>query len=86
MSNFVLKLNTWSIFRNDKIRSDKSQTHSGKALIDGREYSISAWVREGKTGTRYFSLSFNPVAQTAPSTAPTAAHLEEKFTRIDMEV
>jgi hypothetical protein len=33
--------------------------YEGSALIDGVEYWLSAWVKEGKSG-KFFSLSFKP--------------------------
>lgn len=52
--------NRGALFRNDKATSDKHPTHTGKVNIEGREFYISAWVKEGKKG-KFFSLSFKPV-------------------------
>lgn len=54
------KLNTGALFRNEKPRSPQSPTHTGSINVDGKEYSISAWVKESKNGNRFFSLSVNP--------------------------
>ena len=54
--------NSGVIFRNTAERmagkSESFPTHSGNALIGGREYYISAWVKEGRNG-KFFSLAFN---------------------------
>lgn len=51
--------NSGALFRNDRKEKDTHPTHTGQALIDGREYWISAWVKEGQNG-RFFSLAFKP--------------------------
>lgn len=60
--------NSGAIFRNDAERmagkSASFPTHSGNALIGGREYYISAWVKEGRNG-KFFSLAFNPKDEAA---------------------
>jgi hypothetical protein len=55
--------NSGVIFRNDKRESEKHPTHSGSATIGGREFWISAWVKEGKNG-KFFSLAFKPKNET----------------------
>lgn len=53
--------NSGSLFRNDRKEEDNHPDHTGTCLIDGTEYYISAWVKEGRNGGRkYFSLSFKP--------------------------
>lgn len=51
--------NSGSIFKNDRREKDNHPTHTGTAMIDGREYYISAWVKEGRSG-KFFSLAFKP--------------------------
>ncbi len=51
--------NSGSVFVNDRKEKDTHPDRTGTALIDGKEYWISAWVKEGKRG-RYFSMSFKP--------------------------
>lgn len=51
--------NSGSIFRNERKDKDTHPDHTGTAMIDGREYWISAWVKDGKKG-KFFSLSFKP--------------------------
>lgn len=67
--------------KNDRKTTDKHPTHRGSCEINGVQYWISAWVKEGRDGTKlagqkYFSLSFQakdeqPAA--APAAAPKAA-------------
>jgi hypothetical protein len=52
--------NRGALFRNDKASSDKHPTHTGKINVEGRDYYLNAWVKEGKKG-KFFSLSVKPV-------------------------
>ena len=48
-----------ALFRSDRRSSDTHPTHSGSINIEGREYWLSAWVKEGQKG-KFFSLSVKP--------------------------
>lgn len=51
------KNDTGSLFRNEKREKDSHPHATGSALIDGVEYWVSAWTKEGDKG-RWQSLSF----------------------------
>ena len=57
---FEQKDNSGSLFRNDKRERDSQPSHTGTALIEGREYRVSAWVKTAKNDSKFFSLSFTP--------------------------
>jgi hypothetical protein len=48
-----------TLFRNEKGDNDRRPDYTGKALIDGEEYRIAAWVKEGRGGKKFLSLSFS---------------------------
>lgn len=50
---------TGAIFKAKEQPSEKHPSHTGSCLIDGKKYSISAWVNEAKSGEKYFSLKFS---------------------------
>jgi len=52
--------NRGALFRNDKAASDKHPTHTGKINVEGRDYYLNAWVKDGKKG-KFFSLSVKPM-------------------------
>ena len=54
---FEMKDNSGNIFKNNRKEKDSQPDFTGKALIDGKEKSISMWVKEGKSG-KFFSVSF----------------------------
>lgn len=60
--------NSGSLFRNDKKEKDTHPDHTGQAMIDGRMYWVSAWVKEAN-GKRFFSLAFKPKDSPAPASS-----------------
>lgn len=56
---FEQRDNSGSLFRNDRKEQEKHPDHKGSAKIDGKEYWVSAWIKEGSKG-RFFSLAFTP--------------------------
>lgn len=54
--------NSGSLFKNENRTTDKHPEYSGSAEIDGVQYWISAWVKDGQKG-KFFSLSFKPKDQ-----------------------
>jgi hypothetical protein len=66
MSQQYDNTNRWALFKNDNRRDEKSPEYSGTLNVDGVEYFLNGWVKEGKKG-RFFSGSIkrkegNPVA------------------------
>jgi hypothetical protein len=46
--------NTIVIFKNNKRQKDTHPEYTGKINVEGKEYDISLWVKEGKNG-KFFS-------------------------------
>jgi hypothetical protein len=60
--------NRGALFAAKERPSDKHPTHTGKLNVEGREYWLSAWVSEAKSGQKYFSLRVKPKdEQVAPT-------------------
>jgi hypothetical protein len=52
--------NTGTLFKNDTTgKSDKFPPYGGSINVDGTEYWVSAWVKDGKKG-KFFSLAIKP--------------------------
>ena len=51
------KDNSGSLFKNDKKEKDTHPNATGSCLIDGVEYWISSWTKEGAKG-KWQSLAF----------------------------
>jgi hypothetical protein len=56
--------NSGALFTNDKREKETHPHYQGKATINGVEYYVSAWVKDGQKG-KFQSLSFKPVQETA---------------------
>ena len=54
---FEQRDNTGTLFKNDDREKDTHPHAKGTALIDGVEYWVSAWTKEGKNG-KFQSLAF----------------------------
>ncbi len=57
MSDFKQRDMSGVLFKNDRKEKDSHPNAKGTALIDGVEYYISAWTKEGQKG-KFQSLSF----------------------------
>lgn len=57
MGKFQQKENSGSLFKNDRREKDTHPHATGSALIDGVEYWVSAWTKEGAKG-KWQSLAF----------------------------
>jgi hypothetical protein len=77
---YELKENSGSLFPNDKGDNPNRPDLKGQCLIDGIEFWVSAWKKEGN-GKKFLSLSFTPKEQAgnqreaAPAAAATDADI-----------
>ena len=50
--------NKGALFKNKKRETNKHPEYTGTLNVDGKEFWLSAWVKEAKTsGEKYFSMS-----------------------------
>lgn len=56
---YETKPNTGSLFKAKERASDRHPEYTGTINVDGREYWLAAWVKEGQT-QKYFSLAVKP--------------------------
>lgn len=50
---FQLKEKNGSLFKNNQKTKDTSPDWNGSILLDGKEYWLSAWEKQGKNGLFY---------------------------------
>jgi len=60
--------NTGVLFKNES-DNEKAPAYKGKINVDGKEYELAAWIREGKKG-KFMSLKVQEPRDKAPKPAP----------------
>lgn len=66
--------NSGALFKNDKQGNEKRPDYKGSAEVDGRQYWVSAWIKQSKAGQTFMSLRYEPKdAQAGGAPAPAAA-------------
>lgn len=65
------KDNSGALFKNERKELDTHADYNGNVRVDGHDYWINAWVKEGQSG-KFFSLSFKRKDGTAARPEPTA--------------
>lgn len=48
--------NSGVLFKNDKQGNEKRPDYTGKINVEGKDYQLSAWIKEGQKG-KFMSLS-----------------------------
>jgi hypothetical protein len=51
--------NSGVLFKNDKKDNERAPDYKGNIMVDGQEYWLSAWIKEGKTG-KFMGLAVSP--------------------------
>ena len=47
------------LFKNDRKETERHPEYKGSINVDGQEFWLSAWVKDGKSG-KFMSLSITP--------------------------
>ena len=68
MSNYEQRDNSGVLFRNERKEEPSHADYQGNAMIDGQEYWMNAWLKDGKNG-KFMSFSFRPKAGGKPAKA-----------------
>lgn len=58
-----------ALFKNDKKGNEKRPDYTGKAMVDGEEYRLAAWIKESRGGQKFLSLSFTDPDESRESDA-----------------
>lgn len=69
--------NTGALFKAKERATEKHPEYTGSINIEGREYWLAGWVKESKSGQKFFSLAVKPKdAKPAPKPEP-ARHFDD---------
>jgi hypothetical protein len=68
--------NSGVLFKNDKKDNERAPEYKGNIMVDGNEYWISAWIKEGKTG-KFMGLAVSPRDAQPPANKPLPKDLED---------
>jgi hypothetical protein len=68
--------NSGVLFANDKKDNDRAPNYKGNIMVEGTEYWLSAWVKEGKNG-KFLGLAVSPKDAQPPASKPLPKNLEE---------
>ena len=61
--------NSGVLFKSDKRDNERAPHYKGNITVDGKDYWLSAWIKDGKSG-KFMGLAVSPKeAQQAPKKA-----------------
>ena len=68
--------NSGVLFKSDKKDNERAPEYKGNIMVDGNEYWISAWIKEGKNG-KFLGLAVSPRDAQPPASKPIPKNLDD---------
>ena len=64
--------NSGVLFKSDKRDNERAPHYKGNITVEGKDYWLSAWIKEGKSG-KFMGLAVNPKDSQPPASNPRKA-------------
>ncbi len=58
------------LFKNDRKETDNHPDYTGNINVGGREFWLSAWIKQAKSGKKFLSVSVKPKEEQGQSGVP----------------
>ena len=68
--------NSGVLFKNDKKETSNHPDYKGNIRVNGQEYWLSAWIKEGKNG-KFMGLALSPKEETGQAPAKSSKKIED---------
>lgn len=75
-SNYTPKDNSGVLFSNKDKKNEKSPDYSGNVIINGKEFRLAGWLKDGKKG-KFLSLSVSVDNKTTTAPSRTVRENDE---------
>lgn len=59
--------NKGAIFKNERKQNERQPDYNGSINVEGKEYYISCWIKESKSGNKFFSASLTAKEEQRPA-------------------
>jgi hypothetical protein len=70
------KDNSGVLFKNENKDNERKPDYKGNIMVDGQEYWLSAWIKEGKNG-KFMGLALTPRDEQPPASKPMPKNLDD---------